>query len=333
MLQIPYYHIAELYTVWYKYKSFNQVTQMVHMLEAWLPQIAIILVFSNGMWNQKKQIQFLNEIIEVEKAACKLKVPLNQESYKSFKQTSDCLKCGVRVFYSLLFVLKLYFFWNELVLLSTLFYYMLCSSLMNTLVIVMLMLVKFQKKLFQTINENVSVILGKLDLDQSKVFSETDTFDLDNLLTLHIKLYATIKLFNDSFGLNCAAIFMYLIGIETCLIYVGPFMMLSVNEISDRFLWNGLADIFWFTPLFSLLITFSLECKKTQDEGVKIQKILGAKDFKKLTKKDDFLKENVSNLLFLPTKNNNLEIHLDPPNISASNAQEENILSCWILSN
>lgn len=297
VLQITYYHIAVMYTMYYENRNIGKespVSEMVHIFEAWVIQIAISLVFFNGLWNQKTQVKFLNKLIEIEKQVLNIKMQLNQENiYKSMKRTSNCLKYCVGFFYFSMFIFKIYFYWNDLFL-FVLAYYILCSLLLNSLFIVLVILVLFQKQLFQKLNDNMYRILRTKKINLSK----TDLSDLKGLLETYNKLFATVKLFNDSFGLNVVAVIMYLIGIETCLLYIGPFIMLNIPKISFNFIWNGLVDIFWTAPLFAILTVLCFQCKKTQEEAEKIRKTIETEDFKELAAKYD-LKENVSNIYLI----------------------------------
>lgn len=257
LLQIPNWYISVFYTTTIKESAVKSspVSDMVHIVEIWILEFALLLAFSNGLLKRKCQVKLLNEILAIEKEAFKLKIPMSLSCYDII-QKNNKLKAGVLTFYLIALSAKFWVNWGQIAYWSALAYYVFCSLLLSTLLIFLLVLVMVQEQLFKGINLNILNLIEKRDYSNS-------CEELKNLLNLHSKLYQTVNRFNDSFGLSIASVCFYVVGIQTCELYLGPFVMLTMDNLDPIIFWDGIANSFWMTPLLICLFLLASNCLKT----------------------------------------------------------------------
>lgn len=288
LLQIPYWYISVIYTGIIKDSAIKKspVSDMVNIVQVWILELALMLAFSNGLLKRKCQVKLLNEILDIEEKAIKLKIPLSSSFNKIYLKKNK-LRAGVLIFFMLAIGAKSWVLWGRTVYLLTLVYYVFCANIISALLIFMIVLVMMQEQLFKGINLNIKNFIEKDD------FSNIN--ELKELLRLHNQLYRTINLFSDSFGLFIASICFYMAGTQTCEIYLGPFVIFSMENIKTNqiLFWDGIGNSFWMTPLLIILYLLASGCKKTINEAKNINKLCKTFDINVSKKIDDNLKEMV----------------------------------------
>ena len=265
ILRAPFWYMGKLYIEEFDniLDNTSNVSSMVYFMEVIWLEIGLCLVFLNGIIFRKSQEKLLNLLLKVERDCLILKIPFNQE--KCLKRLSQITKIlsACSLFSCIFLIILQSYLGRSLSLLAALFYFLLCNHMLNKLLSFLLIIVKMQRKLFQSINKNFEVTV-------QNGFSSNE---LRNLLDVHNKLSKTIQLFTKSFGRACAAFSLYVVALQTCDMYLGPFTTLSV-EITTRSIWIAVLNILWISPIYIVFVILGFECKRTQDEAHKRSFIL-----------------------------------------------------------
>lgn len=265
ILQVFYWYLGYVFVTEFTYHEIkSEVTDMVHSLELIVLEYGLVLIFFNSIWNRNNQEKYLNGIVDLEEATKKLILTFNQvDCHKSIDKTSNILYFSSVVFDGCVFSIQIYLR-QHFELLTASFYYMLCAHLINKLVIFLLMVVRMQKNLFQAFNENLTQVLSTSAFNSS---------DLVKLFRLHKKMVKSIELFKNSFGMVCTALFLYVVGCQTCDMYLGPFNTLTA-AITSKSILNAVMNTIWVFPIIFLLSFLAFDCKRTFDESNQMYSIL-----------------------------------------------------------
>ena len=74
------------------------------------------------------------------------------------------------------------------------------------------------------------------------------------------------------------ALYLYIIGCQTCDMYLGPFNTLN-HEITRKSIINAVMNAIWLSTTILLFSYIAFQCKRTQDEAHKIYFILDRRSF------------------------------------------------------
>ena len=275
--QVLYWYLAFVFVfLFLQHEVKSEITSMTHILEIIGLETGLLLTFMNDIWNRKNQEQFLNGILDLEKVAKKLMFTFKQdECHEHIRKISIRLYIVVAIFDAFVFIIQAYLR-PDIKLLTASLYYRLCEHLFNRLIIFLLMLVKMQKYILQACNENLQQLISSKKLS---------TNDLLILLKIYKKLLKSIKQFKSSFGMVCTAIFLYIVGCQTCDMYLGPFNTLNL-EITRKSIINAVMNTVWVFPTIFLFSYFAFDCKRTHDEAHKIYYILDRRSFEDQSAKE-----------------------------------------------
>lgn len=244
--------------------KYSPVSEMVYVVEVWAIEIAYILIQWSARFNRYKQVKFLNRILEIEKEILKFH---QVTCYRRWKSTSLRYLLASFFFYVFACFLKFAFiFRGQIERQLVLLFFSIGVLFLNAVVILLLMIVKMQKRMFEILYENLTNML--------KNVSSFNFKQLSDICELHNQLYKTLKMFNNSFGIYYIAIFFYNVGMQTCQLYIGPFSLTLQTNALFLFKINSILNGLWTTPSLILCTLLGYECNKTKQEAQRIRLLL-----------------------------------------------------------
>ena len=238
---------------------------MVNLIEVYILELLLVLVLSNGILKRKCQVKLLNEIIEIEEIFLELKSPLNSKNYEKINKV-HFIRRSIWMYYLIDYIIKCSMFWGQTTYLTSLLYFAFWENVMNAFIIFLLVLVIMQAEVFTIINLNIKNLLESAD--------SCNMSELRKLLTLQDRLFRTIKMFNDAFGMTIAPITLYLVVTQTCELYLGPFVMLTLplDSIDAMWYYDGLTSAMWIIPFFAAYAALAISCNKTLEEAKSLKR-------------------------------------------------------------
>ena len=248
------------------------VAQMVLTLQTLILEFQLVLFFWNGIARRNLQVNFLNSLVEIERAVhslCKI------QSSSFLRTFSLKYLAMVVIYYILLFISKLNL-WStiEFSVVVIILSYIASSIFFSIFVLYLIMAVKMQRHMFKVLNTDLEAKLKKPNGPRFK--------DLKEVMILHNKLHKSINMFNESFGIACVAIFVFNVGLETCQTYNGIISAMIDNlNMPRKNIILALQNMIWILPQICLTFQLNIECEKSKEEAEKVNFIFGNfNDFK-----------------------------------------------------
>lgn len=284
--QLIFIEIAQIFLRHYKsLASDSLVVQMLFSFQTFILELLIFLFSYNGIARRNYQVKFLNKLVEIERDVQSL---CQYFCSKNLRSQSLQYFTMVIVYFILLFFLKL-FLWSQISInvIFVVLSFMLVTIFFCVYIIYMLMTVKMQKKIIKALNLKLESMLKK---PRNLQFQE-----LKKVMVVHNKIYKTLRMFNQAFGLICFAFFVFIVGMETCHIYTGPInTMLNPFNVYEKTTALAFQNVLWIAPQIFLFFKLSVECEKCKREVERVNVIFGHFS----NSKNESLKAIVKNFLF-----------------------------------
>lgn len=237
----------------------GQVTFMIHIIEVLVLETVILIIVTNAFFQKTKLVKLLNELLKTEREVSEIQTISN---YESLRRISSGYLSGVIVFYIMLFILKYFFAYahhHHLLIISI--FYMTCTTSLCVVVIFLIIIVKTQLNMFKVFNQIIKKSLYQIQHIEK----------LKKVLILHNKTCNTIRLMNEAVGMYNVAVFIYILGVHTCKLFIGTLVIVLDGYNQNVLLYDGQLNTLWTYPILVLFLSLSYECGKTTQEAEKVR--------------------------------------------------------------